>query len=156
VARAIVRQATRQSYDVDSLREVVAGHIDNPRDREAFVSGTQKLGSASRAPGGGTNAPGTAANAAVRTAGATATSQPGPAATAGALPPTLADDHLSEAAIAAAAPLLAEVLGPIAKLLVKKAAAQAQGRAQFLQMLVAAAEPADRARIGQLLARLPR
>jgi serine/threonine-protein kinase len=143
VARAIVKQAARQCHDVDSLREAVAQHIDNARDREAFVSGTQRLGSGARTVATG------AASAATQVVTAT------PARTAPP-PAQVADDRLSEAAVAAAAPLVAEVLGPIAKLLVKKAAAQAQTRSQFLQMLIAAAEPGDRARMNKLLSKLPR
>jgi serine/threonine-protein kinase len=143
VARAIVKQAARQCHDVDSLREAVARHIDNARDREAFVSGTQRLGSGART---------------VATSTASAATQGVTAAPAKTAPPPaqVADDRLSEAAIAAAAPLVAEVLGPIAKLLVKKAAAQAQTRSQFVQMLIAAAEPGDRARMNKLLSKLPR
>jgi eukaryotic-like serine/threonine-protein kinase len=143
VARAIVKQAARQCHDVESLREAVAQHIDNARDREAFVSGTQRLGTGAR----------TVATSAASAATQVITAVP---AAKAAPPAQAADDRLSEAAIAAAAPLVAEVLGPIAKLLVKKAAAQAQTRSQFLQMLVAAAEPGDRARMGKLLSKLPR
>jgi hypothetical protein len=162
VARAIVRQATRQSHDIDSLRQAVAQHIDNVRDREAFVSGTQRLGSGARsvaAPAAGPAPMATQAGAATAFmprsgAGPLPLARPAPAPMA---PASAADDdRLSETAVAAAAPLVAEVLGPIAKLLVKKAAAQAQGRAQFVQILLAAAEPDDRARLTQLLQKLPR
>ena len=144
VARAIVEQAARQCHDVDSLREAVASHIDNARDRAAFVSGTQRLGSGARS---------VAAPAASQ---ATAVAPPVPAAATAAAGAGSGDVRLSEEFVAAALPLVAEVLGPIARLLVKKAAAQAQTRSQFLQMLVAAAEPADRVRMGQLLRKLPR
>jgi len=140
VARAIVKQAARTCSDVDSLRRAVAQQIPDERDRALFVSGSQAKAS-------------TAGTGGVRTlfSGSRA---PAPQPTAPA-PAPAADDPLTEPTVAAAAQLVAEVMGPIAKLLVKKAAAQATTRSQFVQTLLAAAEPGDRPRLAAVLSRLP-
>lgn len=131
IAKAIVRQAARTCADADSLRHAVAQHIPDERERAQFMAGTPtpKATRTLFGPRTGTPKPGTVA------------APPAPQPMSG------AGEHLTEATIAAALPKVVEIVGPIAKVLVKKAAAQAATKAQFAQAVADAVDPADRARV---------
>jgi serine/threonine-protein kinase len=138
IAKAIVRQAARTCADADSLRQAVAQHIADARDREKFMAA-------------GTPAPsGKTARSTLFGLGTPKPAAPPPA------PQTVsgAGERVTPALAEAALPVMVEIVGPIAKLLVKKVAAQGGTKAQFIQGLADAVDAADRARVLAALQRL--
>ena len=119
IARVLVRRAARECTDTPTLRQKLAPHVNDPIARAAFIA---------RAP-----APSVAAPPAPRT-------HPG-----GSTGPPATPLVLSNATVEQAQRLLAQHIGPIAKIVVKKALAQAVNREQFVAML-AEAVPAAPAR----------
>ncbi len=130
IAKAIVKQAARTVGDVDSLRLAVAQHIPDERERAQFVSGAK---------------PQTGTRTLFKTR--TAAAPEAPSGTQAAPPVSGAGERLTEATTAAALPLMVEIVGPIAKVLVRKAATQATTKAQFVQALADAVEPADQPKV---------
>lgn len=123
VGKVLVRRAAQQTTDVQQLYRMVAENLGNEEERTAFL--------ATRPPG---------------LAPATAPSTPG-TLTSASKTARGPDDPLTPEAVERAARLLASYLGPIAKVLAKKAAAEAKGRRQFHQQLAEQlAEPAERAK----------
>lgn len=140
IAKAIVRQEARRCGDLDSLCEAIAQHIPSEAERLQFVSGVgARSGATARRTQAPSTAPGSAAGGGSR-GGVALTARP--------------QEALSEACVAAAQPLLAQVVGVIARVIVKQAAAKANGKADFVERLVAAVEPADQAKVRNLLQRL--
>jgi serine/threonine protein kinase len=128
MARVMLRQAARQHRELGPLAAALAAQIDNEADRARFLarleSGTTQLTRGSNA---------TAATA--RSGGPSGTAASGPAAAAG---------QPSEAQVAHATQVLTRHLGPIARVLVKKALAQQPGPARFAELLADMAEGVDR------------
>lgn len=113
VAKVLVRRAARNQQRVDTLVAELVDAIDAPADREAFVK--LVLG-----PGGGTPVAGLQASA--------------PAANAACGP------ALSEEDVAHAIRLLTVYIGPIAKVVVRRAAAAGASRQQFLDQVAQSLE----------------
>jgi serine/threonine-protein kinase len=121
VAKVMVRRAAQQTTDVQQLYRLVAESLGDTEERTAFLA-TRPQGQP-RAPG----EPGTLTSASVTARGP--------------------DAPLSPEAVERAARILAAYLGPIAKVLAKKAAAEAKGLRQFHQLLSAQlADPGERAK----------
>jgi len=126
MARLMVRDAARSCADSTSLALAVSRHISEESRRQQFLGLAQ-----------GANASGATATSARTGLGTTAarTTPPGPAAA----------DPLTEEFKARALQALTRRMGPIAKVIVKRAAEQAGGgRAGFVQRLVEATPEADR------------
>ena len=134
MARVLVKQSAKRAVDVAGLTKLLAEHIDKPLERTEFTSRVATL-------------TGTAVSA---TKARSTTSGPG------APPATGTGTPLSEATLEFAAKTLARHIGPIARVVVKKASAQAKTREQFFELL-ADQGPAgvDRAKLISELQRAP-
>lgn len=118
MARVLVKQSAKRAVDVAGLTKLLAEHIEKPLERTEF---TKRVGTLT----------GTAVSA---TKARSTTSGSGVSAASGATPTgTLAP--LSEATLEFAAKTLARHIGPIAKVVVKKASNQAKTREQFFELL---------------------
>jgi serine/threonine-protein kinase len=120
IARQLVRNAARQSNSVETLCEALASNIARPDERKKFLDGVLRTPS-------------------LRTA--TTTAQSGlqrPATGSG----TVAPQGLSAEQIERAERALTRHLGPIAKLLVKRALAGVRSEAELWERLAAHVEPA--------------
>lgn len=141
LASVLVRRAARECSDLGALYLKLAEQVSDPRARDAF------LGQASLATGGSV----------ARTAGgsaATPTGPRGPTASAGA-GGTLLGGPLNEAVIERAQALLAQQVGPIAKVLVKRAASDTDSRAVFFNRLAeSVTDPKGREKLLAELGRL--
>jgi hypothetical protein len=133
IARVLVRRASMSTRDLESLRLTLARQIDTELQRDQFMKRTRpKAGDRSA---GGASVPG-------------ATGRSSGSASAGRRSDTL----LGEQAVRRAESELAVYIGPIARVVVSRAAARAQSVEEFLQML--SQEVADEEDQQRLLARL--
>jgi serine/threonine protein kinase len=121
LASVLVRRAARECTDLNELYARLADQVSDPRARDAF------LGQASLVAGvGGKTAGGTSSTP----------SAPGSRGSAGSAGSgTTIGGPLNEAVMEKAVPLLAQHVGPIAKVLVKRAAAGIDSRAVFFNRL---------------------
>jgi len=127
IARLMVSHAAQSATSAEQLHTTLAQHVQDPADRSAFL---RALAPARAEPsGGGFTRP-----------GATSAGQ-----TAGALPAATASGQLiiSAEAIATAVNVLASFVGPIARVLVRDAAARAASPPQFLDALCTHVTRAD-------------
>ena len=119
---ACLGQSARQSGDLTALVASLAAQIADERDRSRFLtrleSGTTQFTRT------------TATTAATGSTGSVATGV-----------------EVSEALVAHATQVMTRSLGPIAKVLVRKALAQKPGPARFLELLVDMADGVDRGRL---------
>ena len=145
LASVLVRRAARECSDLNELYHRLAEQVSDPRARDAF------LGQASLVTGGvGRTAGGTAGTPSTAVRGNTAASR-GSAGTGGAS----LGGPLTDGVIDKAQGLLAQHVGPIAKVLVKRAASGTDSRAVFFNRLAeAVSDPAARARFLADLGRL--
>jgi eukaryotic-like serine/threonine-protein kinase len=130
LASVLVRRAARECHDLASLYAKLAEQVTNPEARSAFISlaATRNVPVATGGSLGGT-----------RSTGGGLFGGTFGTAVAGAAPTVAADAvRLSDAAIEQAQKLLATHLGPIAKVVVKKAADRSRYREPFITMLVEA------------------
>ena len=143
MARLMVRKAAGTHGDVVSLATAVSAHIPEPAQRQKFMS-LATNGSLAQPVGTGV-ATGTAFAAAAAAGGTgTATSTAAPARR-----------PLAEAFQAAALKVMVKHMGPIARVVVKRAAEQSQGdQARFVDLLVEATTAGDRAGLQRELAAL--
>ena len=131
LASVLVRRAARECHDINELYSKLAEQVSDPRARDAF------LGQASLVTGGSG-----------RTAGGTAGAAPGSkgtkgsAGSAGSALATAIGGPLNDAVMDKAQTLLAQHVGPIAKVLVKRAAAGTDSRAVFFNRLAEAVSDA--------------
>lgn len=139
LASVLVRRAARECQDLNELYAKLAEQVTDPRARDAF------LGQASLVTGGST-----------RTAGGTAGAAPGSKGSAGSAGTTAIGGPLTDTLMDKAQGLLAQQVGPIAKVLVKRAAAGTDSRAVFFNRLAeAVSDAAAREKLLAALARLP-
>ncbi|MEO6278964.1 serine/threonine-protein kinase [Roseateles sp.] len=141
LASVLVRRAARECTDINELYSKLAEQVSDPRARDVF------LGQASLITGG-----------TGRTAGGTSGALPsvGSKGSAGSAGGTLIGGPLNDAVMGKAVPLLAQHVGPIAKVLVKRAAAGTDSRAVFFNRLAEAVnDPAAREKLLKELGRLP-
>ncbi|KAA5606254.1 serine/threonine protein kinase [Roseospira marina] len=144
VASVIVRDAARHASGIRDLYDVLATHIPDEKQRAAFLGKVARraLGLPSQA-GGGTQASGTQASgpqaggtqAGGTRAGARAGTRAGSGSVGGEGSGARRAPALTEADQTRARGLLAEHLGPIAGVLVKKAAAKVDTTDQFAALL---------------------
>lgn len=120
MARLLVRDAARQCSDLASLASAVSQHIPQDRQRQQFLSAA--TGQTLLTTGIGTTPP---------------TSPPLPAT-------MLVDAPLSDAFKAQVAQVLTRHLGPIAKIVVKRAGERALDREQFIRQVLDTANGVDR------------
>jgi serine/threonine protein kinase len=141
MARLLVKQSAKRAVDVTSLTQMLADQIEKPSERTAFTQRMSVLAATSVSGGKVRAATGTAS---VGTAAARGTT--GGGGGSGTVAP------LSEATLEFAAKTLARHIGPIAKVVVKKASTRAATRAQFFELLADQGGPGvDRdALIGEL------
>ncbi len=120
MARVLVKQSAKRAVDVAGLTKLLAEHIDKPLERTEF---TKRVATVA-----GTAVSATKARSTTSGSGAGAGSNVGSM-------PTGTGTPLSEATLEFASKTLARHIGPIAKLVVKKASAQAKTRDQFFELL---------------------
>jgi serine/threonine-protein kinase len=125
MAKILVKKAAKVSAEGQQLVSLLAAHVDDEADRQVFVAAAlAKVIQVSAANPGGA-ATGAGARAGTR-------------------------EPIAQADIDKAAGALVTYIGPIAKIMAKKAAAAASGRLDFHQRLAEAiADPDDRARFLQ-------
>ena len=128
MARVLVRNAAKTSTDMRGLGAALADHIAEPADRSVFLN---KVGAISSSLGGLARSHSTAPKS--TTAG-----------TAAAAP-------LAEATLAHAVKVMTRHIGPIAKIVVKKASAVAGTPEQLFQLLADQSEGVDRNKLLQEL-----
>ena len=121
MARVLVRNAAKASTDMRRLGNALVAHIAEPAERSAFL---QKVGAISSSLGGLARSHTSA-----------------PKSTA---PGTATATALSEATLAHSVKVMTKHIGPIAKIVVKKAAAVAVKQEQFFQLLADQADGVDR------------
>lgn len=143
LASVLVRRAARECHDINELYNKLAEQVTDPRARDAF------LGQASLVTGGHHH----------RTAGGVTAGSPSAGgskgATAGSGGGTMIGGPLNEAVMDKAQALLAQHVGPIAKVLIKRAATGTDSRAVFFNRLAEAVnDPAARAKLLAELGRL--
>jgi serine/threonine-protein kinase len=147
LASVLVRRAARECTDLNELYHKLAEQVADPRARDAF------LGQASLVTGGHG-----------KTAGGTSGTPPGSKGSAGAKGTasgsassgTTIGGPLNDAVMEKAVPLLAQHVGPIAKVLVKRAAAGIDSRAVFFNRLAESVnDPAAREKLLKALGQLP-
>ena len=129
LASVLVRRAARECHDLPSLYAKLAEQVTNPEARSAFIS----LGATRNVPlaTGGSGPRGTTGGGGFGGTFGTAV--------AGAAPTVAAEAvRLSDAAIEQATKALAAHVGPIAKVMVKKAAERTRYREPFIAMLIEA------------------
>ncbi len=136
MAKVLVRRAARETSDLSALRAHLAQHLGNDAERTAFLGGTTRH-SSTEAPSFG----GTRTGTRTATLGAAGTgrgsSASGSATRMDAV--TVSDEPVTEALIEHATRTLTQKIGPIARVMVRRAAAQAGGRDAFSQALVSLA-----------------
>jgi len=150
LARVLVRRAARDSPDLPSLYARLADQVSDPGARQAFIQQSAVLTGSWVGMAAGTASQ--AARPAATNTGFAATVRV-PTST---LATSAAARPLVPALVEAAQRLLAQQLGPIARVMVKKAAEQTNQREAFVQRLAeAVADPAARAKLLDALRRLP-
>ena len=121
MARVLVRNAAKTSTDMRGLGNALIEHIAEPADRSAFL---QKVGAIASSLGG---------------LARSQTTAPKPTA-----PGTATATALSEATLEHSVKVMTRHIGPIAKIVVRKASAVAGTQEQFFQLLADQAEGVDR------------
>jgi eukaryotic-like serine/threonine-protein kinase len=135
LASVLVRRAARDCHDLPALYAKLADQVTSPTARDAF----------------------TAQLATFRTGGATGGNTRPPPAGTPTTPPTTGGSLVTDALAAPCVKLLAQHIGPIAPVVVKRAAAKHPTRAAFFIALEEAVPDADaRAQLRAALAKLPR
>jgi|CXWL01.1.fsa_nt_gi serine/threonine-protein kinase len=138
LARVLVLRAARECHDLPALQARLAEQITNPLAREAFLGQASRSGS--RSATGGTGG----------SAGRSATPAPH-APTAGR---SAGGSLVSDAVLEQAQHLLAQHVGPIARVVVKRAADRTRERGPLFQMLAEAAPEPMRQRLIAELSKL--
>lgn len=162
LASVLVRRAARECSNLDELYTRLAEQVSDPRARDAFLGQASLVtGGLSRTAGGTQGGAGTGKG----TKGSTGGGMFGALGSLGSLgagskgAPTGGNTlggPLTEAVVDKAQALLAQHVGPIAKVLVKRAATGTDSRAVFFNRLAESVnDSAARARLLQDLARLP-
>jgi eukaryotic-like serine/threonine-protein kinase len=144
LASVLVRRAARECHDINELYNKLAEQVTDPRARDAFLGQASLVtgGHHHRTAGGGT-------------AGSPSSHGGSRGATAGSAGGTMIGGPLNEAVMDKAQVLLAQHVGPIAKVLIKRAAAGTDSRAVFFNRLAeAVSDPAAREKFLRELGRL--
>ncbi len=144
LAAVLVRRAAKECHDLPSLQARLAEQITSPQAREAFLGAASRSG----ATGGSGGATGITRGAATGITGGSATGLRG-ATSLGHGGGTFAGNHtpVTDAVLEQSVKLLSAHLGPIARVVVKRAAERVREREPFYALLVEAAPEAARARL---------
>lgn len=143
LASVLVRRAARECSDLGELYAKLAEQVSDPRARDAFLGQASLVTGGSVKTSAGTTGTPPSAGAKASTAGSAGSG-------------TTLGGPLNEAVMDKAVPLLAQHVGPIAKVLVKRAAAGIDSRAVFFNRLAeAVSDPVAREKLLKELARLP-
>jgi len=144
MAKLLVRRAAGQAVDLESLRDLLANHLENPSDRTAFLSAHATIGGKTNIGAGKTLVVGGAAKGPATQGGTggagTGQSQPRTHASLGG---SLMAQPLTPEIVDRAALLLAGKMGPIARVLVKKAASKTSDVESLLLEIAATVDQAD-------------
>jgi serine/threonine-protein kinase len=144
LAGVVVRRAARDCHDLPSLYAKLAEQVTNPAARNAFLG--EATAAAAAGPAAARRA-GSDTGILAGTGPGTRTGADEPAAAPGVAAP------VDAALLARAEAVLAEHLGPIAKVVVRRAAVRTSERGAFLELLCQAVDdPAARARVLATLA----
>jgi eukaryotic-like serine/threonine-protein kinase len=144
LSRMLVRRAATQTHGLSELCALLATHIGDAQSRDQFVAEMEKSGAhvttGSRAP---LTSP-TAASASVRAASQPSSTRRGETARSGEASAPGASAPLDQAFIDHITTRLAAYLGPIAKVVARKAAQQARTRQEFVQIVASHIGTQDR------------
>lgn len=158
LASVLVRRAARECNNLDELYTRLAEQVSDPRARDAFLGQASLVtGGHHRTSGGTHGAAGTGKGTKGSTGGSLgAFGSRGSAGSAGSAGGTTIGGPLTEAVVEKAQGLLAQHVGPIAKVLVKRAATGTDSRAVFFNRLAESVNDATaRAKLLHDLSRLP-
>ena len=152
MARVFMRQALRSAPDAPSLIHAVSQHVDEAQ-RHAFVQ--EALASSQASP---LLAPPVAAATAASTGTRAAAASPGShsgTALGGANPRSESEiKAATEAEQARALAVMTQQMGPMARVVIKRATQQARDHGHWLELLLAASADVDQAALRQALARI--
>ena len=142
MSKMLVRRAAAQTHDLAELYSLLATHIGDPRSRQQFMDERAKEIPAAPAGTSGSAAasarPGTAAHTARRTAAGEKYSRTAGSASASASP------RLEQPFVDETTSRLVTYLGPIAKVVARKAAQQAHTQQEFVQIVASHIGTQDR------------
>lgn len=161
LASVLVRRAARECSNLDELYTRLAEQVSDPRARDAFLGQASLVtGGTHRTAGGTQGGAGTGKGARSSTGGSLGLlgsfGSRGAAASAGSAGTTTLGGPLTEAVVEKAQALLAQHVGPIAKVLVKRAATGTDSRAVFFNRLAESVnDTGARAKLLADLSRLP-
>lgn len=151
LASVLVRRAARECQDINELYNKLAEQVTDPRARDAFLGQASLITGGHHRTAGGTSG---AAGGSKGTKGSVGSSL-GSSGASGSAGGTMIGGPLTEAVVDKAQALLAQHVGPIAKVLVKRAATGTDSRAVFFNRLAEAVnDPAARAKLIAALGKL--
>jgi serine/threonine-protein kinase len=147
----MVRRAARECHDLPALHARLGEQITQAAAREAFLGqvqagGTGSLGSIGRTGGGSMGSAGTASAGTRGPVSGGVAAGPSPGGSSGA--------PVSDALVEQAQRLLAAHVGPIARVVAKRAAERSRERELFFDLLAQAVPEAERSKLLAELARL--
>lgn len=152
LASVLVRRAARECSNLEELYNKLAEQVSDPRARDAFLGQASLVTGGSHRTAGGTHGAGTGKG----TKGSTGGSLGAFGSLGSAGGGTTLGGPLTEAVVDRAQGLLAQHVGPIAKVLVKRAATGTDSRAVFFNRLAESVnDAAARAKLLHDLSRLP-
>jgi serine/threonine-protein kinase len=158
LASVLVRRAARECSNLDELYTRLAEQVTDPRARDAFLGQASLVtGGHHRTAGGTQGGAGTGKGTKGSTGGSLGLLGAfGSRGSAGSAGTTTLGGPLTEAVVEKAQTLLAQHVGPIAKVLVKRAATGTDSRAVFFNRLAESVnDAAARAKLLADLSRLP-
>ncbi|MET0857461.1 MAG: hypothetical protein ABWY27_11975, partial [Telluria sp.] len=143
MAKFLLRKASSRADGLDELCELLLPHIPSEHGRTQFGDGVALLKKKLAASGTGYGTPGTG----TRSATGAASTPPASTDTANGRAPVRAPEAFDDAFADRAAQRLTVFIGPIARVVARRAARQTKDRAEFLQRLAEHIEtPPERAR----------
>ncbi len=136
LAGVLVRRAARECSDLPSLYARLAEQVSNPQARTAFMTQAGAATAIKTAPPGGAGSAGAGGAGSSGAGGASGhPTRTAPPPLAGGTASAAANAPLTDAVLDAAQKLLAQHLGPIARVVVKKTAERSAGRQAFYVLL---------------------
>ncbi|MFO1025565.1 MAG: serine/threonine-protein kinase [Acetobacteraceae bacterium] len=154
MARVLVTRAAREAVAPDEMFVALAAHLTEPSDRSLFLRAVRadpSLGSRTGARGPGSSAASSSGGRA--SGGASGSGSSGTGVRTGALPPGRPFAGVPDVAAAAAQAVLAQYVGPMARLFVREAAAASISPRDFIERLcVQVPKPEEQAALRKRLA----
>ncbi len=164
LASVLVRRAARECSNLDELYTRLAEQVSDPRARDAFLGQASLVTGGHHRTAGGTHGAGTGKGTKGSTGGGALSifgsrgspGSQGSQASQGSAGATTLGGPLTEAVVDKAQALLAQHVGPIAKVLTKRAATGTDSRAVFFNRIAESVnDPTARAKLLHELSRLP-